>query len=377
MIRKIFAGLLLVLLIATGAAGADSPAIPSLPAQYFGTVLTDGGYTIPPGTIISAKLDGVSYSYTLKENGKLGAAGTFGEKLIVDPAAAPADKTITFWIGSTQASETQTFTSGTAREIHLTFSFPKVTTQPDWNIPKVNDRNIFTAQPVVIAESAVPQDFSLTISPVEPEKEKSLPPLPKNTKQLVMVDITPVNQPAGDYTILYPFMLTANDFTALGVTKNDVIVLHNKDTVWEELTPMITKEHANGSVSYEIRMTAFSAYMIAAKTAASGESIGGGGSSPATTSPTMQATTSQTKRPVSSGGNAGSSGGGGTTSGKPVTVTPTPTAPTTQTTTTAVPQTSTPAETTATNPPLTQAPVPLAGLLIGLGAAALLCRRRE
>lgn len=37
----------------------------------------------------------------------------------------------------------------------------------------------------------------------------------------------------------------------------------------------------------------------------------------------------------------------------------------------------TPAETTATNPPLTQAPVPLAGLLIGLGAAALLCRRRE
>ena len=377
MIRKIFAGLLLVLLIATGAAGADSPAIPSLPAQYFGTVLTDGGYTIPPGTIIFAKLDGVSYSYTLKENGKLGAAGTFGEKLIVDPAAAPANTTITFWIGATQASETQTFTSGTAREIGLTFSFPKVTTQPDRNIPKVNDCNIFTAQPVVIAESAVPQDFSLTISPVEPEKEKSLPPLPKNTKQLVMVDITPVNPPAGDYTILYPFTLTANDFTALGVTKNDIIVLHNKDTVWEELTPMITEAYANGSVSYEIRMTAFSAYMIAAKTAASGESIGGGSSSPATTSPTTQATTSQTTRPVSSGGTAGGSGGGGTTSGKPATVTPITTNPTTQTTTTAVPQTSIPAETPATKPSLTQTPAPLAGLLIGLGAAALLCRRRE
>ncbi|MCZ9313754.1 MAG: hypothetical protein O0V67_10290 [Methanocorpusculum sp.] len=372
MIRKIFTGLLLVLLITTGAACADSSAVPSLPAQYFGTALTEEGKTIPSGTTVIAKLDGVSYPYTLKDDGKLGAAGTFGEKLIVDPAAVPADKTITFWIGSTKASETQTFTSGTATEIHLTFSFPKVTTQPNQNIPKVNGRDIFTEQPVVIAENSVPEDFSLTISPVKPENEERLPPLPENTKPLVIVDITPVNPPIGDYTILYPFTLTAYDFTALGVTKNDVIVLHNKGTIWEELIPAITQEHENGSVDYEIRMTAFSAYMIAAKTAASGESIGGGTESHATT----QATTSQTKRPASSGGSAGGSGGSGTTTVKP-TVTTTTTNPTTQLMTTAVPQTSVPAGTTASQPTLTQAPAPLAGLLSGLGAAALLLRRRD
>ncbi len=357
--QKILAGLILVLLISIGTASADSPAIPSLPTQYFGTALTDEGNAIPFGTTIIAKLDGVSYIYIMTENGKLGAAGTFGEKLIVDPAVPPTDKTVTFWIGSTKAEETQTFDSGTAKEITLTFLFPKVTIEKDQNIPMINGRDIFAERPSIIAENTIPEDFSLTISTVEPEKEKNLPPLPKNRKSLLIVDITPKNPPAGDYTIVYPFTLATNDFMTLGLTKENIIVLHNKGTGWEELTPTIKKEHADGTVDYEVRMTAFSAYMIAAKT----------------TDSTEQTTTSQTKRPGSSGGSTGSSGGSGTTTAKP-TVSASPTKQPTVTTTT-IPQTSAPTENTASQPTLTQSPAPLVGFLLGLGAAGFLIRRRR
>lgn len=119
--RKLLTGCLILTLFFVGTAAAADE-IPPLPAQYYGTVLSDGN-PVTAGTVVIAKIGDTEVGrLTLTEAGKLGGSGTFEAKLLAGPATADAEgKEITFWIGEIKAAETSTFKSGAAESITLTF----------------------------------------------------------------------------------------------------------------------------------------------------------------------------------------------------------------------------------------------------------------
>ncbi len=130
---KLLTGCLILTLFLIGTAAAADE-IPPLPAQYHGTVITDGT-PAPAGTVIIAKIgDTTIGTLILTEPGKLGGPGTFTEKLLAAPASSDAEgKEITFWINNIRADETTIFKAGAAAEITLTFSgvpVPSVTSTP-------------------------------------------------------------------------------------------------------------------------------------------------------------------------------------------------------------------------------------------------------
>lgn len=103
--RKLPITLLLLIVLCNRIAEAETPPAPLLPAQYYGTAFTANGGDVPPGTVITAELDGVLYTYTITSSGKIGEAGTFGNKFIISPlSSSPEGKTITFKVGSVLAS---------------------------------------------------------------------------------------------------------------------------------------------------------------------------------------------------------------------------------------------------------------------------------
>ena len=352
--------LCVILLIVTFPVNAEE-GLPTLPAQYFGIITTDSGTPLPTGTTLTAKLETEEYTIVLGNGGAFGSPGTFGEKLIISPSITPSNKTISFWIGNTQTEETEIYQAGVAKKINLTVSLPTVSVQ-NQTAPTLYGRDIFPKKPVVICSTDIPPNFQIVITEVFEEQMSKLPSLPDNTKSILFVNMTPENPPEGPYTIIYPFTLQKSDIAKLGVEKSDIVVLHNTGSAWKELMPSIKNENTDGSIEYEITLTSFSVYLVAAKTDVINPDIGAGSGG------------------ISSGSTSGGGTGGSLTSSAskttiPTTVNTQPTYPNeirTSTMSTPIPSTK-----TSTASTLTQAPTPIAGLLLGLGTAILLLRRRS
>lgn len=83
--------------------------IPPFPVQVWGTV-TIYGDPAPAGSIITAKIgDKVLQSFILSEEGQMGEGGTFGDKFVLTGSSDDVNKVISFWMGTTQATETIIF----------------------------------------------------------------------------------------------------------------------------------------------------------------------------------------------------------------------------------------------------------------------------
>jgi len=273
--KKLLITFLLLSLLFVGFAGAEDPSAPLLPAQFYGTAVTEDGAGIPAGTVITAELDGTSYTYTVISSGKIGEPGTFGSKFIISPSGSSAEgKTITFRIGSTPASQTTPFSSGSSAELALTFGIdvpPQDTSSG--NRPA-------SQSSVIITNDSVPVGFLLPITDLTPAQQAALPPVPAGSTVFTLVDITPVNPPAGPYTIIITFTLTSADLAGLNAAKDTIVVLHHNAVTnsWETVPTYIHSENPDGSVTYETWLTSFSAYMIASIPAGSTAPFTPGGS---------------------------------------------------------------------------------------------------
>ena len=287
--RKLLITLLLLIVLCVGVVGADSPSAPLLPAQYYGTAFTANGGDVPPGTVITAELDGVLYTYTMTSSGKIGEAGTFGNKFIISPpGSSPEGKTITFKVGSVLAPQTSTFSYGTSARLALTFGID--VTSPDTTTGK----NLASQSSVIITNNSVPAGFLLPITDVPAAQQPNLPPVPSGSSVFKLVDITPVNPPAGPYTIIYTFTLTAADLNDLKTTKDKIVVLHHNEATntWETVPIYIKIENIDGSVTYDAWLSSFSAFMIASSPTGSTAPFTPGGSTggPVTNVPTTSVT---------------------------------------------------------------------------------------
>ena len=117
---------LLFILAAAPAVAADSSAPPLFPEQFYGTVTAADGTLAPVGTVITAQLDGQTFTFTVTEKGKYGGAGTFDGKLLVHSIVEGGE--ITFHAGSVTSETTDTYDAGKITELNLVFtSFPSDT----------------------------------------------------------------------------------------------------------------------------------------------------------------------------------------------------------------------------------------------------------
>ena len=291
--KKLLITLLLLSLLFVGFAGAEDPSAPLLPAQFYGTAVTEDGAGIPAGTVITAELDGTSYTYTLLSSGTIGEPGTFGSKFIISPSGSSAEgKTITFRIGSIPASQTTTFSSGSSAQLALTF---EIDVPPQ---DSSSGNRPASQSSVIITNNSVPVGFLLPITDVTPAQQAALPPVPAGSTVFTLVDITPVNPPAGPYTIIITFTLTSADLASLNAAKDKIVVLHHNEgkNVWETVPTYIHSENPDGSVTYDTWLSSFSAYMIASSPAGSTAPFtpGGSVSSPVTGVTTPSAVVTQT-----------------------------------------------------------------------------------
>ena len=301
--RKLLITLLILIILCVGVVGAETSSAPLLPAQYYGTAVTENGADIPAGTVITAELDGITYTYTVSSSGKIGEPGTFGDKFLISPAGSSAEgKTVTFKVGSVPASQTIIFSSGTSSELALTFGI-NVTAQDTSSGNRPASKSS-----VIITNNSVPAGFLLPITDVPPAQQASLPPVPAGSTVFTLVDITPVNPPAGPYTIIITFTLTSADLAGLNAAKDKIVVLHHNESrnVWETVPIEIDSENPDGSVIYNVWLSSFSAFMIASSPAGS-------------------------TTPATPGGSVVSSNTGGTAASAVVTVTPVQTPSTVQT----------------------------------------------
>ncbi len=125
--RKIFTALLLAITLLVSTV-SPALALPPLPSSFLGTVKLDGA-NVPAGTVISARINGVEYASTVVQlyNGdtvySLDVPGD-------DPATPPdveggvANDTVVFFIGSQEADQVGTWSSGTNVELNLTATSP-------------------------------------------------------------------------------------------------------------------------------------------------------------------------------------------------------------------------------------------------------------
>ena len=286
--KKLFITLLLLAVLCVGLAGAETSSAPLLPAQYYGTAVTENGDGIPAGTVITAELDGNTYTCTLSSPGKIGEPGTFGSKFIISPPGSSAEgKPVTFRIGSIPASQTVSFSAGDSAQLALTFGIdvpPQDTSSG--NHPA-------SQSSVIVTNNSIPVGFLLPITDVTPAEQAALPPVPTGSTVFTLVDITPVNPPAGPYTIIITFTLTAADLAGLNAAKDKIAVFHHNErtNIWETVPTYIHSENPDGSVTYDTWLSSFSAFMIASSPAGSTApfSPGGSVSSPVTAVPTPSA----------------------------------------------------------------------------------------
>jgi hypothetical protein len=128
------AGLCIFMFLAGTSVYAESPAIPSLPQAFYGTVIDASGQPVPAGTAIQAQGTGVTTGVlgnpiTTIQTGIYGAPGMDPNKLIVQGSVTDGTP-ITFFVGGTQAqcydvaaasgwTDTYPFKSGEVTELNL------------------------------------------------------------------------------------------------------------------------------------------------------------------------------------------------------------------------------------------------------------------
>lgn len=78
---------------------ADVGSAPALPVQFSGTLYNHEGKPFPPGTVITAEVNGVVSTYTVTESGKIGGSGTFDDKFLLSGVTVGSE--ITFKIEGT------------------------------------------------------------------------------------------------------------------------------------------------------------------------------------------------------------------------------------------------------------------------------------
>lgn len=101
--------LLTVLLIIPVSADELSP-VPKLPMQMTGSAVDANGNPLPVGTVLTATVDGITSTYVVKENGKIGESGTFGEKFLI--TGIYEGSPVTFAVNGVVSEQTVPFGSG-------------------------------------------------------------------------------------------------------------------------------------------------------------------------------------------------------------------------------------------------------------------------
>jgi hypothetical protein len=99
-------------------------AFPSLPSSFYGTVKVDGA-NVPAGTVVSAKINGIQYASTIINLGDI----YYSLDIPGDDPDTPGTleggvqgDTIAFYIGTTKATQTGTWHSGSIVSLNLTGS---------------------------------------------------------------------------------------------------------------------------------------------------------------------------------------------------------------------------------------------------------------
>ena len=102
-------------LLAIYPVSADSSDIPTLPAQFSGTLYNHEGKPFPVGTVITAEVNGVISTYTITEAGKIGGHGTFDDKFLITGAIVGSE--ITFKIEGTNVEVKQIYNPSSSQQI--------------------------------------------------------------------------------------------------------------------------------------------------------------------------------------------------------------------------------------------------------------------
>ena len=102
--------LLITVLLIIPVSAADSSAPPIFPMQMTGSAVDANGNPLPAGTVITATVDGITSTYVVKENGKIGEPGTFGEKFLI--TGITESSPVTFAVNGGVSEQTVPFGSG-------------------------------------------------------------------------------------------------------------------------------------------------------------------------------------------------------------------------------------------------------------------------
>jgi len=118
--------LVLIVVLVSPSALAQSGMPPSIPHQFWGSVTVNGA-PAPEGTTISARINGVEYG-----NGTVGAAGRYGydPNFFVEGSSELAGQTIKFYVGGVLAPETAVYQVGGATLLNLSVSMVTLTPTP-------------------------------------------------------------------------------------------------------------------------------------------------------------------------------------------------------------------------------------------------------
>lgn len=280
--RTLILSAAVVLLLACVCVGSVTAAeeIPPFPVQVWGTV-TIYGDPAPAGSIITAKIgDKVLQSFILSEEGKMGEGGTFGDKFVLTGTSDDVNKVISFWMGTTQATETIIFSPGEVYELSLTFEIPTATVVPTQtsaanptvsatpaqNINKVvtpvenqaSDVSSVMLQSINTAES-IPSNIQVIISPLAGTVQ-----MPSTNAYIISqkMDITVENPPASGVSGTLVFTIQRNSVAKPA----NVVMLHFENGVWSELPTSLVSLSADGnSITYTAETPSFSPFAIAEK----------------------------------------------------------------------------------------------------------------
>ena len=145
---------------------ADIANVPSLPAQFYGTLYNHEGKPFPAGTVITAEVNGITSTFTLTEAGKIGGSGTFDDKFLISGAVVGSE--ITYSVAGTDISVTQTYNPSSAQQ---------------------------TAQIQLTIPVEIP-DSSAGVTPPAAETPQAPPELPTHTPQSDVPTTPPVDIPS-------------------------------------------------------------------------------------------------------------------------------------------------------------------------------------
>ena len=109
--KILFVTLIISLVLFVSPAFADETIKPPMfPMQMTGSAVDANGNPLPAGTVITATVDGITSTYVVKENGKIGDSGTFGEKFLI--TGITPSSPVKFTVNGVESPQTIDFGSG-------------------------------------------------------------------------------------------------------------------------------------------------------------------------------------------------------------------------------------------------------------------------